>query len=90
VKPSPFTRGHSDPGVITWQKHGRRARPTFGPLTLLLIPCAVIGGVILVCQLSGWIQWSGPLAVTPAAMLLVAISGQLFGLARAALRWFAG
>ena len=77
--------------LVTWQgRQNRRIKSGVGMGTILLAVAALIGMVLTVSQLAGWIVWTGPLALAPGGLLLLALSVQVVAVVRAALTWLAG
>lgn len=78
-------------GMVCWQgKPPRRGRPKAGPATAFFALFALAAAAVFAGQMLGWLHWKGPLAFTPAALMLVAVNAQLIAAARWALGWLAG
>jgi hypothetical protein len=78
-------------GLINWQsRRNRRLAPGIGLWTLILVGLALVGVIMMGAQAVGWLHLTGPSAWAPAALLLAAISVQVFSVLRAILLWFAG
>jgi hypothetical protein len=77
-------------GLVTWQgKPNRRFKAGIRPWTVVVVICAIVGAVATGAQALGWLTLTGPLAVAPPALILLAISAQLVAAVRALLTWFA-
>ena len=78
-------------GMVNWQgKPPRRGRPKAGPATAFFALFALAAALAFAAQMLGWVHWKGPLAFTPAVLMLVAVNAQLIAAARWALGWLAG
>jgi hypothetical protein len=77
-------------GLVSWQgKPNRRFKAGIKPWTVVVVICALVGAAGAGAQALGWFPKTGPLAVAPPALILLAISAQLVAAARAVLTWFA-
>jgi hypothetical protein len=77
--------------LVRWQgRRDRRINAGVRPWTVFIIGCAVLGGAAMALEAFGWLSLSGPLAVLPPALILVAVSAQLVAIVRALLTWLAG
>ena len=77
--------------VIHWQsRRHRRSTGGVSAWTVLSVSCLVIGFGLTGAQAAGWLRWSGPMALAPAALVLFAIAGQMMAVARAMLAWLRG
>ena len=82
-----------EPGiaVIHWQsRRTRRATGGVSPWTVLSVSGILIGLGLTGAQAAGWLRWSGPMALAPAALVLFALAGQMVAVARAMLAWLRG
>lgn len=78
-------------GLINWQsRRNRRLTPAVGLWSLFLMGCALLALIAIGAQASGWLRLTGIAAWAPAALLLAAISVQVFSVLRAIVMWFAG
>lgn len=77
--------------LIRWQgRRNRRGKSGIAAWTVVLALCALAGAAMMAAQATGWLHWTGLLALVPAGLVLLAISVQLLAVARAALAWLAG
>jgi hypothetical protein len=77
--------------LISWQgRKNRRIKSGVNVWTVIVVACAVLGGVSITAQATGWLQWTGLLAVVPAGLVLLAVGAQLVAVVRATLIWLAG
>ncbi len=77
--------------LVRWQgRRDRRINSGVRPWTVFIIGCAVVGATAMAVQAVGWLTLSGPVAVVPPALILVAVSAQLVAIVRALLAWLAG
>jgi hypothetical protein len=77
-------------GLVSWQgKPNRRFKAGIRPWTVVVVICAVLGAAGTAAETLGWLPRTGPLAVAPPALILLAISAQLVAALRAVLTWFA-
>ena len=77
--------------LITWQgRKNRRIKSSVNVWTVIVVACAVLGGVSITAQATGWLQWTGLLAAVPAGLVLLAVGAQLVAIIRAALIWLGG
>lgn len=91
VTPRRLDRDSGGMGMVCWQgRPPRRGRPRPGPATALFALFALAAATVFAAQMVGWLHWKGPLAFTPAALMLVALNAQLIAAVRSALGWLAG
>ena len=77
-------------GLISWQgRPTRRFKAGIRPWTVVVVICAILGAAGTGAQALGWLPRTGPFAVVPPALILLAISAQLVAALRALLTWFA-
>lgn len=77
--------------LINWQSRRSRApRRGVGPWAAACMAGLVLGVILAAAQAAGWLRWTGPLAAAPAALVLVAVAGQIVAVTRAVLAWLAG
>jgi hypothetical protein len=77
-------------GLVSWQgKPNRRFKAGIRPWTVVVVICALLGAAGAGAQALGWLPRTGPFAVVPPALILLAISAQLVAAARAIQTWFA-
>jgi hypothetical protein len=78
-------------GLVCWQgRPPRRGRPKAGPATAFFVLFALAAAGVFAAQMLGYLHWKGPLAFTPAVLMLVALNAQLIAAARWAAGWLAG
>ncbi len=76
--------------LIAWQnRKTRRTRPGASGVTLLLLLAAVVGLAGVVAEAVGWIHLPAPLALAPAALVLMAAGVQVIAVLRGVLVWIA-
>jgi len=91
LKPRPLDRSLANVGVVCWQSpRTRRVVPQAHPAAILMIVCALVGGVAAAGQALGVLHWAGPAAFIPAALVLASVAAPLIAAMRAGLRWLGG
>ena len=77
--------------VIHWQsRRHRRSSGGVSAWTVLGVSGIVIGFGLTGAQAAGWLRWTGPMALAPAALVLFALAGQMVAVARAMVAWLRG
>lgn len=77
--------------LVRWQgRRDRRISPGVRPWTVFIVGCALTGATAMAAEALGWLPLTGPVAVVPPALILVALSAQLVNIVRALLAWLAG
>ena len=77
--------------LVSWQSpRSRKMKLSVSPWMMTLSAAALVGLLLLVAQLVGWLNLDGPFAVIPAMLVLTLVGAKLIQGVRATLAWLGG